>query len=169
MGTNEIVPMRFVGRSRLGFSFLAKAMLAVGLTVSSPVHANTGMSGAEKLYRLNVMLQAVGQTCRATPDNFAAEYTSFRNSHVADLTQTAAEFRAELAARYGSAGAEFVLDRMNASMANNYADGHPWLDCAQLKMATRNLGAVIGRETLEEAADQLIGDSRPTRFADARR
>ena len=169
MDRNEIVPKRSFGRSRSGFPLLAKALLAVGLTVSSPVHAITGMSGAEKLYRLNVMLQTVGQTCRATPDNFTAEYTSFANSHVAELAQTKAEFRAQLAARYGRTGARIVLDHVNASMANSYAGGHPWLDCAQLKLATRNLGAVIGRETLEEAADQLIGDSRPSRFADARR
>ena len=169
MGSNKIVPMRFFGRTRLGCSLLAKGLLAVGLTIGGPAYANTGMSGAEKLYRLNVMLEAVGQTCRTTPDNFTAEYTSFTHSHMAELSQTKAEFRAELAARYGDAGAKIVLDRMNASLANSYAEGHPWLNCAQLKLATRNLDAVIGRETLEEAADQLIGESRPSRFADARR
>jgi len=144
------------------------ALLAIGLAVGSPGNAAPGMSGAEKLYRLNAMLLATGQRCRSTPDNFTAEYARFTDSHLAELNQADAEFRAELAARYGATGAYRVLDRLNKSMASSYAKGHPWLDCAQLKMATRNLIAVTGRDTMEEAAYQLIGDRRPSQLADAR-
>ena len=146
---------------------LVAALPAIGLAISSPGHADARMSGAEKLYRLNAMLAVMGQSCSSTPDNFAADYIGFTDSHSAELTRTETEFRIELTARYGITGASRVLDQVNVSVASNYANGHPWLDCAQLKLATRNLREVIGRRTLEEAADQLIGNSRPSRLADA--
>ena len=162
-----IVPMSFREGAKAGCFMLTAILPAIGLAISSPGYADARMSGAEKLYRLNAMLAVMGQSCGSTPDNFAADYMSFTDSHSAELTRTEAEFRIELTARYGIRGASRVLDRVDRSVANSYANGHPWLDCAQLKLATRNLSEVIGRKTLEEAADQLIGNSRPSRFADA--
>jgi len=167
MDSIEIVPMGSVKRALSGRSLMAAALLATGLAMGYPANASAGMGGAEKLYQLNAMLSAMEQRCRSTPDNFTAEYASFTDSHVAELNQADAEFRARLTARYGGAGVKRVVDGLNRSMANGYAKGHPWLDCAQLKMATRNLIGVIGRDTLEEAADQLIGNHRPSRFAEA--
>ena len=168
MARKKIAPMGFPSRAQLSHSLLASAILVIGLAFIGPAYASAGMSGAEKLYRLNAMLLATGQYCHSTPNNFSAEFARFTDNHAVELTQMEDEFRTEMAVRYGSAGAKRVLARMKRSMANSYAKGHPWLDCAQLKLATQNLTAVIGRETLEEAAYQLIVDSRPSQFADAR-
>lgn len=168
MARNRIALTSFFQRAKLGYSLLAATLFAITLAFNGPVNANPGMSGAEKLYRLNAMLLATGQYCRSTPNNFTADFASFTDSHVVELTQMEVEFRTELAVRYGNARANRVLSQMNRSMANSYAKGHPWLDCAQLKLATRNLTEIIGRATLEEAAHQLIIDNRASQFADAR-
>jgi hypothetical protein len=153
-------------RTLLGSSLAAMAALAVGLAMTTPAHA-TGdtMSGAEKLRRLDIMLMVTGLRCRTTADNFTADYGRFTASHVAELKSANTELKASLARRYGAAGAQRALDRLSTTMANGYGQGHPWLGCAELKMVTRNLVAVHGRATLEEAADQLLAERSPSYFA----
>jgi hypothetical protein len=58
---------------------------------------------------------------------------------------------------------------MSTSMANSYGQGHPWLNCGQLKQVAKNLAKVDGRATLEEAADQLLARSGSTQLAYAKR
>jgi hypothetical protein len=140
----------------------------MGLVITSPAHAGT-MSGAEKLRRLDIMLMVTGLRCRATPDNFTADYGRFTSSHLGELNDANAELKAGLARNYGPAGAQRALDRLSTVMANSYGQGHPWLSCADLKMVARNLAGVHGRATLEEAADQLLSASSPPRFALLRR
>jgi hypothetical protein len=153
----------------LGTSLLALAMLVMGLTMTSPAYAAGPTDGAEKLRRLDIMLMVTGLRCRTTADNFTADYGRFTSSHLRDLNAASDELKADLARRYGAAGAARALDRLSTTMANAYCNGHPWLNCRDLKEVARNLSAVHGRATLEEAADQLLSNVAPPRFALAQR
>ncbi len=143
-------------KTLLGSSILAMTALAVGLVASNPAHAMAG-SGAEKLRRLDIMLMVTGLRCRSTPDNFTAEYGQFTTRHMTELNQANAELRDDLGARFGAARANRELDRLSTEMANQYGQGHPWLNCAELRSVTRDLAEVRGTDTLVEAADQLLG------------
>jgi hypothetical protein len=143
----------------------ALAALALGLALVTPAQAAGPMSGAEKLRRLDIMLMVTGLRCRAGADNFTADYGEFTSSHLRELNEANAELKSDMAQRFGAAGAQRALDRLSTTMANGYGQGHPWLSCGDLKMVARNLAYVHGRATLEEAADQLLADVSPPRFA----
>jgi hypothetical protein len=131
--------------------------------LTTPARAAEPMSGAEKLRRLDIMLMVTGLRCRTTTDNFTADYGQFTTNQLRDLNAANAELKADLARRFGAAGAQRALDRLSTTMANGYGRGHPWLSCGDLKMVAHNLASVRGRATLEEAADQLLSDYVPQR------
>jgi hypothetical protein len=162
--------------ARAGERTLLASMIAAiiaSMLIATPAQAagplGGAMSGAEKLRRLDIMLMVTGLRCRSTTDNFTADYGRFTTSQIGDLNAAAAELKSDLARSYGAAGAQRALDRLSTVMANGYGQGHPWLGCADLKLVARNLASVHGRATLEEAADQLLADYSPPRFAWARR
>ena len=160
---------RTAERTLLGASLAALAALAAGLMLTAPVHAApvrdaAQMSGAEKLRRLDIMLMVTGLRCRATADNFTADYGQFTTNQLRELNAAAAELKGDLARRFGAAGAQRALDRLSTTMANDYGQGHPWLGCGDLKLVAHNLASVRGRATLEEAADQLLSDYTPQRI-----
>jgi hypothetical protein len=169
MGIDQKAATMFPKRALLGLALTATVGLTIGLAMSSPASAASGMSGAEKLRRLDIMLMVTALRCRSTPDNFTADYSAFTSSHMHELNQSNAQLRSELSARRGAGGADRALDRLSTTMANRYGQGHPRLDCAQLKMATRNLAQVRGRAALEEAADQLLDDGSSSELAYSRR
>jgi len=144
------------------------AVAAIGMLAASPAQAAGGMSGAEKLRRMDIMLMVTGLRCRTTADNFQADYGRFTSNHIAELNAASDEMRAQIARTTGAAGAVRALDRLSVTMANSYGQGHPWLSCHDLKQVARSLAEVRGRETLEEAADQLLQPASPPRFAFAR-
>ena len=148
---------------------VAAGLAAASVVLAMPVSAAAGMSQAEKLRRLDIMLMVTSLRCRSTADNFNVEYGQFTTSHMAELNQANAQLRSEMARRYGQAGANRALDRMSTVMANAYGQGHPWLSCGQLKMAASDLARVRGSATLMEAADQLLGDRTSPGLAYARR
>lgn len=148
---------------------VAASLAALSMIVSVPATAAGSMSSAEKLRRLDIMLMVTGLRCRTTPDNFTKEYQRFTANHISELNGAAAQLRTQLAGRYGASGADRALDRLSVTMANQYGQGHPWLDCGQLKTAARNLADVRGTETLVEAADQLLGGDGSEQLAYARR
>jgi hypothetical protein len=150
-------------------SRVAPALAAASLCIAMPAHAGAPMSGAEKLRRLDIMLMVTGLRCRATHDDFISDYGRFTTRHMGTLNQANAQLRQQLAVSHGSGGAQRALDRLSTTMANNYGLGHPWLGCRELKMVARNLAAVQGRATLEEAADQLLARSGSPQFAYAKR
>ena len=150
-------------------SWVATALAAASLGLAMPAHAGAPMSGAEKLRRLDIMLMVTGLRCRATRDDFISDYGRFTTRHLGMLNQANAELRQQLATRYGTGGAQPALDRLSTTMANDYRLGHPWLGCRELKMVARNLTNVQGRETLEEAADQLLVRKGSPQFAHGRR
>ena len=157
-------------RRLLTSSLLALAALAVGLAVTAPAHAEgTQTSGAEKLRRLDIMLMVTGLRCRASADDFTADYGAFTTSHLGELNAANAELKAEFELRDGPARAQAALDLLSTAMANGYGQGHPRLSCHDLKIAARNLSQATGRATLEEAADQLLLDGGVTRLALAQR
>jgi hypothetical protein len=163
------VAARAAKRTNSGSSLLALGALAIGLVLSNPANAAGGLAGAEKLRKLDIMLMVTGLRCRATPDNFMAEYGNFTRNHMADLNQASNQLKAQMATRHGAAGANRALDRLSTTMANQYGQGHPWLNCRELKTVAYNLAQVRGRATLEEAADQLLAGDQTAYLASARR
>lgn len=144
------------------------------MTFGAAVPAQSAIGGsvpgeAEKLRRLDIMLMVTGLRCRTTSDDFRADFAAFEGAHMRDLNAAAAELRQSLVARAGAAGAARALDRISTGMANEYGQGHPWLNCAQLKQATRVLTRIKGRATLVEAANELLAPSARPRLASAAR
>ncbi len=151
------------GRSRLA--------AAIGMTcamfMATPSLAAEG--DAQKLRRMDIMLMVTGLRCRTTADNFIEDYGRFTSSHMTELNEANAELRGELAEDVGEEGAARALDKMSVVMANEYGGGHPWLSCHELREVTQGLALVQGRETLVEAAGQLLERQPPVLFALARR
>ncbi len=149
-------------------NWVAASIAATSLVISVPASAATGgafgAARAEKVRKLDIMLMVTGLRCRKTADNFQADYGRFTSNHIAELNAASTELKTDLARRYGEAGAARALDKLSVSMANQYGQGHPWLDCAQLRTVTRNLAIARGAEPLVAAADQLLG-ARPEQFA----
>lgn len=151
-------------RIRKGFAVLA----AAGMMLATPALA-AGTQEAEKLRKLDIMLMVTALRCRTTADNFQSDFAAFEAAHLAELNDAAQQLRRELVASKGAAGASRELDRISTGMANQYGQGHPWLDCAALKQATRLLARIPGRSALVEAADQLLEPANGSRLASAAR
>lgn len=147
---------------------VAAGLAAMSLLVSVPAQA-TGMSQAEKLRRLDIMLMVTGLRCRTTVYNFQADYGRFTTNHIAALNAASRELKANLAKRHGAAGANRALDKLSVTMANDYGNGHPWLGCDQLKKIASGLAAAKGTAPLVEAADQLLGESGGGQYSYVRR
>ena len=139
------------------------------LAAVAPAQAAGSLGSAEKLRRLDIMLMVTSLRCRSTADNFNVEYGRFTTSHMAELNQASDQLRADLVGRYGAGGSARALDRISTVMANAYGQGHPWLSCRDLKKVASDLAQVRGRDTLVEAADQLLGAGRAPDLAYARR
>ena len=148
---------------------VAPVLAAFSLVIAPPVQAAGGMSGAEKLRKLDIMLMVTALRCRNGRDDFMSDYGRFTSRQMSSLNQAGAELRGQLAARHGASGGKRAMDRLETVMANEYGRGHPWLDCGDLKQVARNLAEVRGRPTLEEAADQLLARNGSPQIAVARR
>ncbi len=147
---------------------VAAGCAALSLLFTVPATA-AAMSQAEKLRRLDIMLMVTGLRCRTTADNFQADYGRFTTNHITELNVASRALKAEISGRYGALSADRSLDKMSVTMANKYGQGHPWLDCHQLKQVTQDLASSRGAGPLVEAADQLLGDTGSPQFASARR
>ena len=139
----------------------------LGMLASGPASAGS-FEEAEKLRRLDIMLMVTGLRCRNTPDNFQADYGRFTTNHITELNAASHAMQDQLAQRFGPGNAARALDKISVTMANTYGQGHPWLSCAQLKVATRSLAEARGVAVLAEAADQLLASRGSARFAWAR-
>jgi hypothetical protein len=147
---------------------VAASLAAMSMLLASPASAGA-MSQAEKLRRLDIMLMVTGLRCRTGADNFQADYGRFTTNHIRELNAASNTLKAEMAIKYGAAGANRALDRFSTTMANDYGNGHPWLSCGELKMVARNLAAARGPAPLVAAADQLLADEGSPQLALARR
>ena len=135
----------------------AACVAAAGMVLSFPAAAG-GMGQAEKIRRLDIMLMVTGLRCRTTADNFQREYGRFTTNHIGELNAAARELRADYAARLGPAKADRALDKLSVQMANQYGQGHPWLNCGQLKQVATTLADMRGLQPLVEAANDLLDD-----------
>ncbi|MBP6363534.1 MAG: S-adenosyl-L-homocysteine hydrolase [Novosphingobium sp.] len=142
------------------FKGVAASLAAVSMLITVPASAEVGMSQAEKLRRLDIMLMVTGLRCRTTADNFNSEYGRFTTAHLGTLNAASNTLKADLTKRYGAAGANKALDRLSVQMANAYGQGHPWLSCGQLKQVAGTLATMRGPQPLVEAADELLGSPR---------
>ena len=147
---------------------LAAALAAGCLAVAGPAQARPA-GDAEKVRRLDIMLMVTALRCRTTPDDFRAEFQRFEANHLGELNDAAADLRDSLIADYGLTGATRQLDRISTSMANQYGQGHPWLNCSELRQSARLLADVRGHAALVEAADQLLSPAGEGALAFARR
>lgn len=137
------------------------AVAAVSVAVSAPALADdfanrARADDAEQLRKLDIMLMVTGLRCRGGADDFQADYARFTTSHMAELNEAADILRADYVDQVGTGNPDRALDRLSTAIANQYGQGHPWLSCAELKTATRDLADVQGTPTLIEAADQLL-------------
>lgn len=142
------------------FKGVAASLAAASMLITVPASAEAGMSQAEKLRRLDIMLMVTGLRCRTTADNFNSEYGRFTTAHLSTLNAASNALKADMTRRYGAAGANRALDRLSVQMANAYGQGHPWLSCGQLKQVAGTLATVRGTAPLVEAADELLGSPR---------
>ena len=133
----------------------AACVAAAGMILSFPAAAG-GVGQAEKIRRLDIMLMVTGLRCRTTKDNFQREYGRFTTNHIGELNAAARALKADYAARLGPAKADRALDKLSVQMANQYGQGHPWLNCGQLKQVASTLADMRGLSPLVEAADDLL-------------
>lgn len=136
----------------------ALSAAAIFASASPPAHATPG-DDAEKVRRLDIMLMVSALRCRNTADGFQEDYNRFSAAHLGELNASASTLKKTLEARFGATAAKRELDKMSVSMANSYGQGHPWLNCHDLKEATQGLAGNRAPGALLSAADALLGDS----------
>ena len=135
----------------------AACVAAAGMVLSFPAAAG-GSGQAEKIRRLDIMLMVTGLRCRTTRDNFQHEYGQFTTNHIGELNDAAHQLKAQYAVQYGPGKADRALDKLSVQMANQYGNGHPWLNCGQLKQVASTLAEMRGLQPLVEAANDLLDD-----------
>ncbi|MEO7246894.1 MAG: S-adenosyl-L-homocysteine hydrolase [Novosphingobium sp.] len=119
---------------------------------------------------MDIMLMVTALRCRTTSSNFQTDFADFEAAHLGELNGAANDMKRGMLAEFGPRGVDRALDRISTAMANQYGQGHPWLDCAELKSITHSLAMMRGQDALEEAADQLLSsDGRGEQLAWARR
>ncbi|WP_209347433.1 hypothetical protein [Pontixanthobacter sp. CEM42] len=112
---------------------------------------------AEKLKKLKIMLMVSSLRCRRGPDDFQLAYQRFAARHLPTLRNAHMTMKAGLVAQHGETHGQRALDRAIVSMANEYGQGHPWLDCKELGQATAELADFGGDAELHAAVDHLLG------------
>ena len=145
------------------------ALAAMGMTLAAPVQAQASLDQAEQLRRLDIMLMVTSLRCRTGANYFQADYRKFSATHLTTLNASARQLQASLVKRHGAKGATRALDRISVGMANQYGQGHPWLECADLRQITRELAATRDPAALTSAAGDLLSDRQVGRLALARR
>ncbi len=136
----------------------AACVAAAGMLLSFPAAAG-GMGQSEKIRRLDIMLMVTGLRCRNTADNFNREYGRFTTNHLGELNAAARDLKAQYSVHYGPGrGSDRALDKLSVQMANQYGQGHPWLNCGQLKQVAGTLADMRGMQPLVEAANDLLDD-----------
>lgn len=148
---------------KLGKAIGAVASAAV-LATAMPAQAG-GYADAEKLRKLDIMLMVTALRCRHGGDNFQRDYEKFAVKHNVALQGAATSLQSSYHSKYGAKGAKRQLDKISVSMANVYGQGHPWLECAELKQVTNGLAAHRDSSQLLVVADELLATSRPAQFA----
>ncbi|WP_152553413.1 S-adenosyl-L-homocysteine hydrolase [Erythrobacter longus] len=154
-----------------GFWRGAKAVVMVmatalgAATMTAPAQANagstTGFDQAHSLRSLDIMLMVTSLRCRSGPHDFRSDYNNFSAVQSAHLNAAGRTLRRSFAASYGETNPARALDRMGVKIANSYGDGHPWLNCAQLQQAARELSQSPDVDHLANKARYLLSARRP--------
>ena len=139
------------------FGVLGTVAAVAALAMTTPASAGT-QAQAENLKRLDIMLMVSSLRCRYSSDDFQPEYRRFSARHLATLNAAHRTMAADYSRRFGATGGKRALDRVSVSMANRYGQGHPWLDCAELKQVTAGLADKTGSDELDRAASELLAD-----------
>ena len=111
---------------------------------------------AEQIRKLDIMLMVTSLRCRMGADDFQPHYRKFSANHLPTLNHAAKTLEGGLVKRHGKKGAKRALDRISVGMANQYGQGHPWLECNQLKDITHDLSRSTSSADLTVAADELL-------------
>lgn len=130
----------------------AAAMLCV------PTTASAG-TGDEQIRKLDIMLMVTSLRCRMGSDDFQHHYRKFSANHLSTLNGAARRMEQGMVRRHGSKGAKRKLDQISVGMANQYGQGHPWLECHELKQITSELAANRDPAHLKLAASELLASS----------
>jgi len=141
---------------------LAAAGMALSLMAAAPDAdpAERDHGAAEKIHKLDIMLMVSSLRCRHSSATFEDEYDAFNRAFGFELVAANRSLEQEFQALYGEDAARLALDRMQVGVANAYGQGHPWLDCDQLKEATAHL-LVDGRpDALTRVAEELLEGRR---------
>ena len=144
------------------------AGLAAAAVAMTPVTAGAVTSyEAEQIRKLDIMLMVTSLRCRMGKDDFQPHYRKFSAAHLTALNGAARTLENGLVARHGRKGAKRALDRISVGMANQYGQGHPWLECRDLKTITDDLSKSRAPADLTLAADELLASApkRGGRFA----
>lgn len=144
---------------------LAGLAACAALASGSAVQADPIVSNAENIRKLNIMLMVTSLRCRSGEHDFQAEYQRFTTTHLANLNRAGGHLRRDLQARLGAKGSKRALDRIGVGIANSYGDGHPWMDCAELKNAVTILCEESGPQHLSVAASELLAIEPGTKWA----
>lgn len=150
----------------IGKTFIAAAGAAAVLL--TPVAAGAApKQDAENIRKLDIMLMVTSLRCRMGKDDFQPQYRKFSANHITTLNSAARTMEAGYVKRHGAKGAKRALDRVSVQMANEYGQGHPWLECGALKSITDDLAKSKNPADLTLAADELLasGPRNGGRFA----
>lgn len=133
-------------------------MLAIAMAFSMPgvASADEVQRNAENIRKLDIMLMVTSLRCRKGADDFQPDYRDFTRVHLNTLNRAGRHLRAQFAGRYGAKGAVRALDRMSVGMANQFGQGHPWLECAELREVARDLARNDDPMMLSRTADDLL-------------
>ena len=147
--------------SKLTAAAAAMTMLVSPMSASAEADLKT----AENIRKLDIMLMVTSLRCRTGKDDFQAEYRKFSAAHLSTLNLASRQMRTSLQAKHGNKGAMRQLDRLSVGMANEYGQGHPWLECGELKKVAQGLAKERDPTRLADAAGELLGKRRSTNLA----
>lgn len=150
----------------IGKSLIAAAGAAAVLLTPVSAGAVTHQQ-AENIRKLDIMLMVTSLRCRMGKHDFQPQYRKFSANHITALNGAARTLEAGYVKRHGAKGAKRALDRISVQMANEYGQGHPWLECGALKDIASDLAASKNPADLTLAADELLasGPRNGGRFA----
>lgn len=141
------------------------AATCLAIAIPSTAAADPVIGNAENIRKLDIMLMVTSLRCRNGADNFQADYRKFSAAHITTLNRAGRHLQANLKHRHGARGAKRALDKISVGMANEYGQGHPWLECAELKKVTQDLTGERDQIRFSAAATELLSHQRLERWA----
>ena len=140
--------------------FAAAAAACAVLTMPTIAQANPGVTEAENIRKLDIMLMVTSLRCRTGEHDSRQDYQRFTTNNIVHLNRAYEKMRTNLSARYGNHGSKRALDKISVGMANSYGNGHPWLGCAELKQVAVELSTARNQAQLSAEASRLLSPQR---------